>query len=79
MLYEEGREKKAEKGDVVNRKRGKSVHSIADQNHQSCENWQEKRGRRIKLLWCIIVISNVRARDANVNDVIVLSQPPRPH
>lgn len=36
-----------------------------------------KRGRWIKV--CIIIISNVRARGANVNDVIVLSQPPRPH
>jgi len=49
MLYAEGREK-AEKGDVVKRKKEKKkrafksyfVSSNADQNHQSCENGKKK-------------------------------------
>jgi hypothetical protein len=75
----------AEKGDDVNKKKEKSVyHSKSDSiclmrieiNHVKTAR---KRGRRIKV--CIIIISNVRVRalGANVNDVIVLSQPPRPH
>ena len=60
-----GREE-AEKGDVVNEKRKKSVHFKSDftclmrikiTNHVKTAR---KKGRRIKV--CIIIISNVRAR-----------------
>jgi hypothetical protein len=68
--------KRQKRATVVNRKR-KKVCILMQIN---VINHVKTARKRIKLLWCIIiVISNVRARGANVNDVIVLSQPPRPH
>lgn len=69
-------EQKKRKKRVSFKKRLHSLMRIETINHVKTAR---KRGRRIKV--CIIIISNVRvrARGANVNDVIVLSQPPRPH
>lgn len=74
MLYAKGREKAEKK-----KKRAfeSNFMSNADQNHQSCENGKKKGERGLR--WHHYHFERARARGANVNDVIVLSQPPRPH